>query len=139
MYVTCTTPEASTKTTEPWLYLNGDTVAGADQVAPPSMVLEMTIGELFVRPFGVVLNWVHVTYATRLLLGSAPTHSLSLRSVAPAAALVSRTKCVVQVAPLSVERLTATEFAASPRLKARFAYQNVFEGPAATEGAPADS
>ena len=85
---------------------------------------------------------VQVTYAVRPLrsLGSAPTHSLSLNMVAPSAAEVCTTKCVDQVLPPSTVRLTATELAASERLKARLAYQNVFGCvPGATAGSPADS
>jgi len=43
MYVTCMVPKASTKRTEPWLYLNGDTVVGVVQLVPPSVVLELTV------------------------------------------------------------------------------------------------
>ena len=99
----------------------------------------MTIGELRVWPLGDVWNWVQVTWATSPLLGSAPTHSLSLKTLPPSAAEVWSTKLVLHVAPPFSERLTATEFALSVRLKARFAYQNTLFGPAATEGSPAAS
>src|SRR5258707_13790735 len=49
------------------------------------------------------------------------------------------TKWVDQLLPPLVERLTATEFAASVRSKAILAYQNVPFGPATTAGSPADS
>jgi hypothetical protein len=84
-------------------------------------------------------NWVQVTYATLALFGSALIHSLSSKMPVPCAAGVWITKLVVQVAPPSVDRLTATALALPVRSKARFAYQKVLFGPATTAGSPADS
>src|SRR5438445_12307906 len=99
----------------------------------------MTIGELRVWPLGDVWNWVQVTWATSPLLGSAPTHSLSLKTLPPSAAEVWSTKLVLHVAPPFSERLTATEFALAVRLKASFPYQNTLFGPAPAGRLPGGS
>jgi hypothetical protein len=54
--VTYTVPDGPTTTVDPWSLVNTlDTRCGADQVTPPSVVLEMTMAEL------LPLNWVQVT------------------------------------------------------------------------------
>src|SRR5262249_39510135 len=72
-------------------------------------------------------------------VGSAAIQSLSLKIRLPARAEVCTTKWVDQVLPPSAERLTPIALAASERLKAMSAYQNVPLGPAATAGSPAAS
>src|SRR6266571_1267953 len=104
-------------------------------VAPPSV--ETAYATESVLPLKVS----NVKYTVPVLLTTTvePWSLVKTFEIRCGADQVRPTKWVDQLLPPSVERDTATEFAASVRSKAILAYQNVPLGPATTAGSPADS